>query len=125
MNTAKTQTSKQNLLGKTQAELEHFFAELGEPKFRAAQVFKWIHQRGVVDFADMTDISKALRQGLDDIATITFPEVIKAWDANDGCRKFLIRVAGGSAIEAVFIPERGRGTLCVSSQVGCSLDCSF
>jgi len=114
-----------NLLGMTQQALELFFINLGEKKFRAAQVFKWMHQRGVVDFAGMTDISKALRQRLADCAIIEMPTVIKEWDSNDGCRKFLIQVSGGSAIETVFIPERGRGTLCVSSQVGCSLDCSF
>lgn len=114
-----------NLLGLTQPALEQFFIDLGEKKFRAAQVFKWIHQRGVVDFAAMTDISKPLRQRLSEVAVIEFPEIIQAWDAADGCRKFLIDVGGGSAIETVFIPERGRGTLCVSSQVGCSLDCSF
>lgn len=114
-----------NLLGLTQEALEQFFIALGEKKFRAAQVFKWIHQRGVVDFDGMTDISKALRQRLRETAVIEFPQVIKEWDSGDGCRKFLIQVTGGSAIETVFIPERGRGTLCVSSQVGCSLDCSF
>ncbi len=109
----------------TQSAMEAFFVDLGEKKFRAAQVFKWVHQRGIVDFAEMTDISKALRTRLSETAEIGFPKVIKEWDSTDGCRKFLIEVGGGSAIETVYIPERGRGTLCVSSQVGCSLDCSF
>lgn len=125
MNTNAEQTQKTNILGLTQTQLESFFVDRGEKRFRAAQVFKWVHQRGVTDFDAMTDISKPLRQKLNDIAEIKFPDVIKAWDANDGCRKFLIQVGGGSAIETVYIPEKGRGTLCVSSQVGCSLDCSF
>ena len=125
MDTYVATTQRVNLLGMTQQALENFFIELGEKKFRAAQVTKWIHQRGVVDFDDMTDISKTLRQRLSQVACIELPSVIKEWDSSDGCRKFLIQVSGGSAIETVFIPERGRGTLCVSSQVGCSLDCSF
>lgn len=125
MNTTVNEQASPNLLGMTQQALEQFFIDIGEKKFRAAQVFKWIHQRGVVDIDGMTDISKTLRQRLAECATIDFPAIIKQWDSADGCRKFLIQVVGGSAIETVFIPERGRGTLCVSSQVGCSLDCSF
>src|SRR5690606_24299577 len=91
----------------------------------AAQVLKWIHQLGVVDFAQMSNISKDLRQKLAEVAEITFPVIQREWDSADGCRKFLLRVEGGSAVESVFIPDGERGTLCVSSQVGCSLDCSF
>lgn len=116
---------KVNLLGQTQAQLEALFNSLEEKPFRAAQVLKWIHQMGVTDFSQMTNISKALRERLADIAEIRAPEVIKQWDSADGTRKFLIRVDGGNAVETVFIPEGDRGTLCVSSQVGCSLDCSF
>src|SRR5690606_27075113 len=105
--------------------LEEFFASFGEQRFRAAQVLKWIHQYGVVDFTQMTNISKALREKLSQLAEIRFPEIQREWDSADGCRKFLLRVGGGSAIESVFIPDGDRGTLCVSSQVGCSLDCSF
>lgn len=118
-------TPKVNLMGMSQAKLEAFFESMGEKKFRAAQVLKWIHQLGVTDFSQMSNISKALREKLANVAEIVAPEVIQQWDSADGTRKFLIRVGGGNAIEAVYIPESDRGTLCVSSQVGCSLDCSF
>ncbi len=116
---------KVNLLGFTQAQLEVFFEELGEKKFRATQLLKWVHQLGVLDFSQMSNISKALRNKLAEVAELRPPEVIQQWDSVDGTRKFLIRVGGDNAIEAVFIPDGDRGTLCVSSQVGCSLDCSF
>jgi len=116
---------KINLLGMTQSQLETLFDSLGEKRFRAAQVLKWIHQLGVSDFAQMTNIAKALREKLSEIAFVQAPEIIQQFDSSDGTRKFLIRVSGGSAIETVYIPEDDRGTLCVSSQVGCSLDCSF
>ena len=121
----KQPNEKTNLMGLSQSKLEAFFAELGEKPFRATQVLKWIHQRGVTDFEQMTNISKALQQKLAERAYIEAPEVIQQWDSKDGTRKFLIRVGGGNAVEAVYIPEDDRGTLCVSSQVGCSLDCSF
>jgi len=117
--------AKVNLLGLTQAKLEVFFAELGEKRFRATQVLKWIHQLGVTDFMAMTNISKDLRIKLQEVAEVRLPEVLQQLDSADGTRKFLIRVSGGNAIETVFIPDGERGTLCVSSQVGCSLDCSF
>ena len=117
--------SKVNLLGLSQARLESFFASLGEKKFRAAQVMKWMHQAGVDDFAQMSNISKSLREQLCARAEVRAPELIQQWDSRDGTRKFLFRVAGGNAIETVYIPDGDRGTLCVSSQVGCSLDCSF
>ncbi|SMF58177.1 23S rRNA (adenine2503-C2)-methyltransferase [Alteromonadaceae bacterium Bs31] len=118
-------TQKVNLMGLSQKGLEAFFETLGEKRFRATQLLKWIHQLGVCDFQKMSNISKDLRNKLDELAEVRAPEVIEQWDSKDGTRKFLIRVAGGSAIETVFIPEGERGTLCVSSQVGCSLDCSF
>lgn len=117
--------AKSNLLGMTQSQLEGFFESLGEKRFRATQVMKWIHQQGVDDFQQMTNISKSLREKLVQVAEVAVPEVQKQWDSADGSVKFLMRVAGGSAVETVFIPENGRGTLCVSSQIGCSLDCSF
>lgn len=117
--------AKVNLLGLNQQKLIEFFESIGEKKFRAAQVLKWIHQMGVVDFDEMTNISKALREKLKRKAEIVLPEVVEQLDSKDGTRKFLIRESGGSVIETVFIPEGDRGTLCVSSQVGCSLDCSF
>ncbi len=116
---------KVNLLGLTQPRLEQFFESLGEKRFRAIQVLKWIHQLGVTDFELMTNISRALRQKLAEVAEVRPPEVVQQWDSEDGTRKFLIRVSGNNAIETVFIPDGERGTLCVSSQVGCSLDCSF
>lgn len=118
-------SEKINLLGLTQGKLESFFEGLGEKRFRATQILKWIHQLGVVDFDQMTNISKPLREKLAQVAEIRFPEVMHQLDSADGTRKFLIRVAGGSAVETVYIPEGERGTLCVSSQIGCSLDCSF
>lgn len=114
-----------NLLGLSALKLERFFADLGEKRFRVPQVLKWIHQLGVTDFSAMTNLSKALRQRLAEVAEIRFPEVVEQLDSADGTRKWIIRVEGGSCVETVFIPEKDRGTLCVSSQVGCSLDCSF
>lgn len=117
--------AKINLLGLTQAKLEAFFLNLGEKRFRATQLMKWVHQLGETDFMAMTNMSKALRARLAEVAEIRLPEVMQQLDSADGTRKFLIRVNGGNAIETVFIPDGERGTLCVSSQVGCSLDCSF
>ncbi len=114
-----------NLLGLSALKLEQFFASIGERRFRVPQVLKWIHQQGVADFAAMTNLSKALRLQLAEVAEIRLPEVVEQHDSADGTRKWLIRVDGGSCIETVYIPEKDRGTLCVSSQVGCSLDCSF
>ncbi|TNE75380.1 MAG: 23S rRNA (adenine(2503)-C(2))-methyltransferase RlmN [Gammaproteobacteria bacterium] len=119
------QQEKVNLLGLSAEKLVEFFASLGEKPFRATQLMKWIHQQGVDDFDQMTNLSKSLRQQLQEKAEIRAPEVVSQHDSADGTRKWLIRVSGGSCIETVFIPEKDRGTLCVSSQVGCSLDCSF
>lgn len=118
-------SAKMNLLGLPEAKLIAFFESIGEKKFRAIQVMKWIHQYGADNFEDMTNVSKDLRAKLKDIAEIRPPEVVQQYDSSDGTRKFLIRVAGGNVIETVYIPDGDRGTLCVSSQVGCSLDCSF
>ena len=118
-------TGKANLAGMSLAHLREFFATLGEKPFRAAQVLKWIHQRGVIDFQAMTDISKPLRDKLMEVAEIRLPEVVEDYESDDGSHKWIIEVASGSRVEMVFIPESGRGTLCVSSQAGCSLDCSF
>jgi len=119
------QQEKVNLLGLSAEKLVEFFAALGEKPFRATQLLKWMHQLGVDDFEQMTNLSKALRQKLKEKAEIRAPEVVSRHDSVDGTRKWIIRVTGGSCIETVFIPEKDRGTLCVSSQVGCSLDCSF
>lgn len=105
--------------------MEAFFAEMGEKSFRATQVMKWIHQVGVNDFEQMTNISKSLRAALASSAEITVPSILSDELSEDGTRKWLLSVPGKSAIEMVFIPEESRGTLCVSSQVGCTLNCSF
>lgn len=118
-------SAKMNLLGLPETKLVAFFESIGEKKFRAIQVMKWIHQFGADNFDDMSNVSKDLRAKLKNIAEIRPPEVVQQFDSTDGTRKFLIRVAGGNVIETVFIPDGDRGTLCVSSQVGCSLDCSF
>lgn len=117
--------TKTNLLGLSPVKLEAFFAELGEKRFRATQVLKWIHQLGAESFDEMTNISKALRQKLSDVAEIRPPEVVSQDISRDGTRKWVIRVEGGSCVETVLIPDGDRKTLCISSQVGCSLNCSF
>src|SRR6185503_9215349 len=114
-----------NLLGLDAQGMERYFAELGEKPFRARQVLKWIHRRGAADFASMSDIAKELRVKLAASAAIEPPLVVGDGTAPDGTRKWLLKVDGANAIEAVFIPEDGRGTLCVSSQAGCTLDCAF
>lgn len=116
---------KVNLLGMTRAQVEQLIEELGEKRFRAQQLMKWMYHQGVASFDDMTDVSRKLRERLVDIAEIRPPEVDEEHISADGTRKWLIRVDGGSRVETVFIPEDGRGTLCVSSQVGCALDCKF
>jgi 23S rRNA (adenine2503-C2)-methyltransferase len=116
---------KINLLGLDPAGLAAFFADLGEKPFRATQVLKWMHQQGVDDFDAMTNLSKELRARLKETAEIRAPEVLRDHVAADGTRKWLLALDGGNGIEMVFIPEEGRGTLCVSSQVGCTLNCAF
>ena len=116
---------KLNLLGLTRQELEEFFVSIGEKPFRASQLLKWIHQFGVADFDAMTNISKALRLRLQELAEIVAPQILMQQHSRDGTRKWLLKVDGGNSVEMVFIPEKERGTLCVSSQVGCALDCSF
>lgn len=118
------QENKVNLLDFNQKALEEFFISLGEKKFHAKQVFKWIHRKGVIDFDQMSDIGKNLKARLKEVSHITIPKVVFSKASKDGTHKWLIDV-GGSAIETVFIPEDGRGTLCISSQVGCTLNCSF
>ncbi|SER29053.1 23S rRNA (adenine(2503)-C(2))-methyltransferase RlmN [Azotobacter beijerinckii] len=120
-----TETTKVNLLGLTQPQLEGFFESIGEKRFRAGQVMKWIHHFGVDDFEAMSNIGKALREKLKACAEIRGPEIVSQDISSDGTRKWVVRVASGSCVETVYIPQAGRGTLCVSSQAGCSLDCSF
>ncbi len=117
--------SKVNMLGLSRAQMEAFFAELGEKRFRAEQVMKWIHHHGVRDFDQMSNLGRALRERLAQVAEITPPDIADQQDSSDGTRKWAIRVHGGALVEAVLIPEGDRATLCVSSQVGCSLDCKF
>ena len=116
---------KVNLLGLPLGKLEDFFDSIGEKKFRATQLIKWIHQEGQREFSKMTNLSKSLRVTLARKCEIKLPEIVSCDESSDGTKKWLIKVDGGSCIEMVFIPERERGTLCISSQVGCSLDCSF
>jgi 23S rRNA (adenine2503-C2)-methyltransferase len=114
-----------NLLGLSLRQMEQFFLDMGEKKFRAQQVLKWIHHAGVTDIGEMTNLGKALREKLLAVAEVRPPEIVSQHDSSDGTRKWVIRVDGGGLVESVLIPEAGRATLCVSSQVGCSLDCSF
>jgi len=118
-------TGKINLLGLTRLEMEKFFESIGEKRFRAGQVMKWIHHFGVDDFDAMTNVSKALREKLKSCAEVRGPEVVSEDISTDGTRKWVVRVASGSCVETVYIPQGKRGTLCVSSQAGCALDCSF
>ena len=118
-------SSKINLLGLSRDQLNEFFLNLGEKPFRATQVMKWIHLAGVNDFHLMTDLSKSLREKLVDVATISVPEIAYKEFSKDGTRKWVLTLDSGNSVEMVFIPNGKRGTLCVSSQVGCSLDCSF
>jgi 23S rRNA (adenine2503-C2)-methyltransferase len=113
------------LLGLDPAALERFIAGLGEKPFRARQVSRWLHQRFAGDVAEMTELSKGLRAKLDAVATIEGPRVIRDTTAPDGTRKWLLDAGSGNAVETVFIPEDDRGTLCISSQAGCALDCAF
>ena len=120
------QTSKKiNLLDYTSEDLKAFFLERGEKPFRATQIIKWIHQHGVSNFDEMSNVSKALREELSSFAEIRAPEIAIDDKSKDGTHKWLLRLDDGNCIEAVFIPEDGRGTLCISSQVGCALDCTF
>ena len=121
-----TAQSKTNIFDFDRASLERFFEqELGEKKFRAHQVMKWIHHRYATDFEQMTDLGKALRARLEAIAVVRPPEVIYDKASTDGTHKWLLGMDPKNAIETVYIPDKGRGTLCVSSQVGCALNCGF
>ncbi len=117
---------RKNIFDLERVELEDFFESvLGEKRYRAHQVMKWIHHRYVTDFDEMTDLGKALRSKLHQYAEVRVPMVLMEKPSIDGTHKWLIGMDPKNAIEAVFIPEKGRGTLCVSSQVGCALNCSF
>ncbi|MEC8628966.1 MAG: 23S rRNA (adenine(2503)-C(2))-methyltransferase RlmN [Pseudomonadota bacterium] len=126
----KTDTGgKTNLVGLTREQLRDTLIAGGTPekqaKMRVNQIWQWIYQWGVRDFADMTNLSKAYRAELDEKFTVSIPEMVSKQVSADGTRKYLVRIAGGHEVEVVYIPETDRGTLCVSSQVGCTLTCSF
>ena len=114
-----------NLLNYDAAQLIGFFADIGEKPFRAKQLLRWMHQCGEADFSKMSDLAKPLREKLAACARIEAPQIASDATAADGTRKWLIDVGNGNAVESVFIPEANRGTLCVSSQAGCALDCKF
>ncbi|MDD9717834.1 MULTISPECIES: 23S rRNA (adenine(2503)-C(2))-methyltransferase RlmN [Dinoroseobacter] len=120
---------KRNLVGLTRPELAEALAAAGTPekqvKMRVNQIWQWLYERGVRDFNDMTNLAKPYRALLADQFEIAVPEVVSRHVSEDGTRKYLVRIAGGHEVEVVYIPEEDRGTLCVSSQVGCTLTCSF
>jgi 23S rRNA (adenine2503-C2)-methyltransferase len=121
----KGEAMKINLAGLSLTKMQQLFADMGEKPFRASQVLRWIHQRGVTNVDEMTDISKVLRDRLKQVAEVKLPKILNEYHSIDGCVKWIVEVESGSRVETVFIPEAGRGTLCISSQAGCSLDCSF
>ena len=116
---------KTNLLGLDREGLKTYFASIGEKPFRAQQVLKWIYQEGVSSFDEMSNLSKSLREKLMANAEIVPPEFVYDQHSSDGTHKWVVQVGGGNKVETVFIPETSRGTLCISSQVGCALDCTF
>ena len=122
---ASTVREKINLLGLSPKKMDAFFEGLGEKRFRTQQMLKWIHLIGESNFDNITNMSKSMRAKLAEVAEISLPEIIHEQVSKDGTRKWVMRMPGGSSIETVYIPEKERGTLCVSSQIGCALDCSF
>src|ERR687889_756608 len=118
-------TTLTNLLDFDPAQLVAYCAELGEKPFRAKQLQRWIHQFGAASFDDMTDLAKSLRDKLRTRAEIRAPKAISDHTSTDGTRKWLVDVGNGNAVETVFIPEENRGTLCISTQAGCAVNCRF
>lgn len=116
---------KVNLLGMDRVKLESFCVAIDEKPFRAQQLLKWIHAHGVVDFEQMTNLSQALRRKLSQLSEVKAPEMVCRQDSSDGTSKWCFQLPEGGAIESVYIPDKGRATLCLSSQVGCSLNCRF
>lgn len=114
-----------NLLGADRNSMEDFFHNMGEANFRSSQVIQWIHQLGVIEFEKMTNLSKDLRKRLGEKAIITAPTVISEKKSVDGTLKWMVQLEDGNIIETVYIPEPARGTLCISSQAGCQLNCTF
>ncbi|MFT6163803.1 MAG: 23S rRNA (adenine2503-C2)-methyltransferase [Zhongshania aliphaticivorans] len=119
------QQPRVNLLGMSRKNMEAYLSSIGEKPFRAQQILKWIHHSGIDNFDEMTNLGKPLRAKLQELAEIRPPTVVKQLDSIDGTRKWAVEVGGNNLVETVLIPDGQRGTLCVSSQVGCSLDCSF
>ncbi|MEM7296214.1 MAG: 23S rRNA (adenine(2503)-C(2))-methyltransferase RlmN [Pseudomonadota bacterium] len=123
------EAARGNLVGLTREELKAALLEIGtqerQAKMRVGQIWQWIYQWGVRDFAAMTNLSKAYRALLAEHFVIELPEVTRRLVSQDGTRKYLLKIAGGHEVETVYIPEEERGTLCISSQVGCTLTCSF
>ena len=115
----------ENILNFDAQQLTDWFAEMGEKPFRARQVLRWVYKEGVADFDAMTDLAASLRSKLKERACVQTPQVMREELSADGTRKWLLNVGTGNAVEAVFIPEADRGTLCISTQAGCALDCSF
>ena len=120
-----TDSAKTNLLGLSVPQLTDFCAQIGEKSFRAKQLSRWIHKSGLSDFEDMTDLAKSFRAKLPDVACLDTPGILTDHVSRDGTRKWLFDVGQGNAVESVFIPETTRGTLCVSSQAGCAVNCRF
>ncbi|MDO5639903.1 MAG: 23S rRNA (adenine(2503)-C(2))-methyltransferase RlmN [Neisseria sp.] len=116
---------KTNLLNFDLQGLTHHFQQMGEKPFRAKQVLRWMHQGGAASFDEMTDLAKSLRAKLNEQADIVVPDLMTSQESSDGTRKWLLDVGTGNGVETVFIPEAERGTLCISSQVGCALECTF
>ena len=116
---------KKNLLGYSLTELEKFFLNINEPSFRARQLLKWVHQKGELDFDRMSNFNKGLRTKMKEIAVLSPPKLKKVLVSEDGTKKYLIQLDSGSSIEMVRIPEKKRITLCISSQAGCALQCTF
>jgi 23S rRNA (adenine2503-C2)-methyltransferase len=117
--------SRTNLLGLPRAALETFVAELGSKPFRARQLLNWVYKRGEGSIANMTDLAKDFRAQLAEVAEVRTPDIVTMQHSSDGTRKWMLSADSSQAFEMVFIPEKDRGTLCISSQVGCILDCSF
>jgi 23S rRNA (adenine2503-C2)-methyltransferase len=118
-------SDKLNIFNMDPQDLENFFIALGERSFRAVQIMKWIYHKHVIDFGTMSNISKLLQEQLAKFSELRLPEIVSERVSEDGCHKWLIRIDNGNCIETVFIPEIDRGTLCISSQIGCPIDCSF
>ena len=118
-------SAKLNLIGLGPSTLAEFFEGLEEKPYRARQIMRWVYQRGVLDFNEMTDLSLRLRKQLERVACLELPRIIRTEDSGDGTRKWVLDVGAGQAVETVYIPEPNRSTLCISSQAGCAMDCSF